>query len=711
MKTIRVGLAGNPNTGKTTIFNALTGSNQRVGNYAGVTVEKKEGRVVRGDTEIVVWDLPGIYSLTSYSIDEMITRDFILDERPDVIINVLDATNLERNLYLCLQFVELGLPVIGALNVIDQAESMGIRIDEKRLGELLGFPIVRTVGPRGKGLDHLLDRVEAVHDLWRSAAAAPASGRSAPRRSPGLDEPGRPTGAPIHLPVYSHQVESAIRAIGDLLESDSGFAAVNPCHWLAAKLLEKDANARQRLAAHPARQVAEAEIDRHIRAIERESGRDAEIVLSEQRYAWIHGAVREAVSKVEAPQPLTEKIDAVLLNRFLGLPIFLGILWLIFQATFTIGAIPQGWLEQLFSWMGDGVRQLVPPGLLQSLLADGIIAGVGGVLSFLPLVVILFMFISILEDTGYMARAAFIMDKFLHLFGLHGQSFLPMMVGFGCSVPAVMAARSLKSPRDRIVTILVIPFMSCGAKLPVYVLLAGTFFSAWAGTMVLAMYVIGIFLAMVSALIFRKTVLRGLSTPFVMELPPYRTPTARGILRQVGDKSAQYFKKAGTVILAAAILIWAITTFPAPPENAPGDPITYSVAGQIGKAIEPAFKPLGFDWKIAIATVTGFAAKEVVVSTLGVLYSVDDKNAITEGDDAEAPLRVALRADPAYNPLVGFTLMLFTLVLAPCFAAQATIRAELGWKWLGFYVAYSILAAWGLCFAVYQIGRLLGLGA
>lgn len=703
MKQIRIGLAGNPNSGKTTIFNALTGSHQKVGNYAGVTVEKKEGRLVRGDYEFIVYDLPGTYSLTSYSIDEVVTRDFILMDKPDVVIDVLDATNLERNLYLCLQFRELGLPLVGALNIMDQAESRGIRIDEVQLSRLLGFPIVKTVGPKGKGLDAILDAVVRLHE--------------APRTS--LADPG----------MFNGQLRQAYEQVVNALDTDTEFIARYPAPWLAVKLLEKDQDAARRLEGHRNRPAVEAAVAKGIQAVEKAEDRDAEIVVSEQRYGWIHGAASEAVRRVEARQTITELVDKVLINRFLGLPIFLGILWAIFQATFTLGAWPQEWLELFFGWAGDSLASIVPDGMLQSLLVDGIVGGVGGVFSFIPLVIILFVFISILEDTGYMARVAFIMDRFLHIFGLHGQSFLPMMLGFGCSVPAILGARTLKSTRDRIITILVIPFMSCGAKLPVYVLLAGAFFAQNAGTVVLSVYLVGVTLAMLSALLFRKTVLKGPDTPFVMELPPYRLPTLKGIGWHVLDKSMQYFKKAGTVILAASILIWAITTFPqkpgaeeaapaatssavetvtalpAPGLDEPSD-LEYSLAGRVGKFLEPLFRPLGFDWKIAIATVTGFAAKEVVVSTLGILYSVGEE----ETEDSES-LQQALQADPVFNPLVAYTLMLFTLILAPCFAAQATVKAELGWKWLGFYVVFSILAAWLVCFGVFQIGTLLGLGA
>ncbi|MBL8965818.1 MAG: ferrous iron transport protein B, partial [Spirochaetaceae bacterium] len=474
--------------------------------------------------------------------------------------------------------------------------------------------------------------------------------------------------------------------------------------------------------------------------IEKHYGKDAEIVVSERRYGYIRGAAREAVTiKAKTDFSLTEAIDRVIMNRYLSLPIFVGVLWGVFQLTFALGAYPMAWLEGFFSWLGGTVGAAIPAGALNSLVVDGVIGGVGGVFSFVPLIVILFFLLSVLEDIGYMSRAAFATDRLLHAFGLHGQSVFPMMLGFGCSVPAIMAARTLKSPRDRVVTILVIPFLSCGAKLPVHVLLAAAFFPERAANVVLLIYAIGVALALLSALVLKKTVLRGDPTPFVMELPPYRAPTLRGLLWHVGEKTAQYAKKAGTVILASSILIWAITTFPAyepteaelatlradiaaglpavgaAPESAEREveaalemalretALSRSYAGRLGKLIEPVFRPLGFDWKIGVATVTGFAAKEVVVSTLAILHRAGGE----EGEESES-LRSALRADPVFNPLVAFVLMLFTLAIPPCFAALATIRAELGWKWLAFAVAFMLGVGWTLGFAVYQVGVLAG---
>ena len=708
-RAITAALAGNPNAGKTTIFNALTGAHHKVGNYPGVTVEKREGSRVRNGRSYGFIDLPGIYSLTAYSLDEVVTRDFLLDHQPDVIVNVMDSTNLSRHLYLCLQFQELGIPVVGVLNMSDEAEAKGIRIDARALEDVLGIPMVKTVGPKNDGVEGILDAVDRVVD----------SGGGAPGKSV----------------RYGDEIEDRLAPLEAALASDAAFAARFPSRWMAVKLLEKDGHAFEKLAGHADGTRIAALAGESSSWIDGHFGKDSEIVVSEQRYGYIRGAVKEAVKVERKPDfSLTEAIDKVVMNRFLALPIFIGVLWSVFQITFALGEHPMAWLEGMFGWLGGAVSAVLPEGLLRSLLVDGVIGGVGGVFSFVPLIVILFFLLSVLEDVGYMSRAAFATDKILHTFGLHGQSVFPMMLGFGCSVPAIMAARTLKSPRDRIVTILVIPFMSCGAKLPVHVLFAAAFFPRNAANMVMLVYAIGVVLALGSAWLLKRTVLRGEATPFVMELPPYRAPTASGLAWHVWEKTKHYVQKAGTVILASSVLIWAITTFPAYEPSAaelqaaragfladrPGATeeeissrletvvaeraLGHSAAGTIGKFIEPAFRPLGFDWKLGVATVTGFAAKEVVVSTLGVLYSVG-----TEESEESEGLREALRGDPNWTPLLAFAMMVFTLVIPPCFAALATIRAELGWKWLGFAFAFMTTLGWVLGAAIFQIGSLAGL--
>jgi ferrous iron transport protein B len=686
-QALRIALAGNPNSGKTTLFNCLTGAHHKVGNYPGVTVEKREGVRVRNGKQYHFIDLPGIYSLTAYSIDEVVARDFILDEKPDVIVDVLDSTNLERNLYLCLQFQELGIPVIGALNMSDEAESRGIFIDDKQLTLTLGIPLVKTVGPKGLGAGLLLDCIDQVQD--------PAF-----------------SGKRLN---YGNEIEGRLEAIESAIAASPSFAAQYPVRWLAVKLIEKDSNAFERLQEHPQAAKIEAMAWEAVAWIEKHFGKDAEIVISEQRYGYIRGAVKEAVRIVRKPDfSLTEAVDRVIMNRFLSLPVFVLVLWGVFQLTFLLGQYPMDWLESFFGLLSGTILNIMPDTLLRSLLVDGVIGGVGGVLSFVPLIVILFFLLSILEDVGYMSRAAFATDKLLHSFGLHGQSIFPMMLGFGCSVPAIMASRTLKSPRDRIITILVTPMMSCGAKLPVHVMLAAAFFPDHASGMVMLIYAAGVALSLCCAFVLKKTVLKGDPTPFVMELPPYRSPTPQGILWHVWEKTWLYVKKAGTIILASAVLIWAITSFPAyePPAGETGDQVAHveaalkhSYAGRLGEFIVPIFRPMGFGWKLAAASVTGFAAKEVIVSTLGILYRVG-----TEETEESEDLRKAIREDPEMSPLSAFVFMLFTLIIPPCFAALATIRAEIGWKWLGFELVFLLILGWVLCTVVYQIGSLTGFG-
>ncbi len=729
-KTLLVALAGNPNAGKTSLFNALTGARQKVGNYPGVTVEKREGMVEHAGYSIRLIDLPGTYSLTAYSPDEVVTRDFLLEERPDVIIDVLDSTNLERNLYLCLQFRELGMPVVGALNMTDEADAKGIFVDAGLLSGTLGIPLVKTVGKSGAGMEALLDAVVKAASMMPPASGS-ASGST-----------GGASG--FRLPSYGPELEAKLSELESLIATDMSFISKNPSRWMAIKLLENDSRAIETLGRHVHGTRIAAEAEKARSWLSRHFGRDSEIVVSEQRYAYIHGALREGLRQAKAPGPLvqnadntppavpakksldlTERIDRILMHSLFGLPIFFLIVWGIFRLTFALGEYPAALLETLFGLFSQAVSGALPDGLLKSLIVDGIIGGMGGVFSFVPLIVILFLCISFLEDTGYLSRAAFLTDRFLHFFGLHGQSFMPMMLGFGCTVPAIMATRTLKSPKDRIATILAVPFMSCGAKLPVYVLIAGTFFDRNAGDMVMLMYFTGVVLSLLSTLFLRKTVLRGATTPFVMELPPYRLPTLRGIAWHVGDKILDYMKRAGTVILAASILIWFLTSFPALPSPSASGAVAdsgilaastaavatvataerqleYSFAGRIGRFIEPALRPLGFNWKLGVALIPGFSAKELVVSTLGILYGAAD-----ESIDNPASLRQALRSDPGLDPLIALAFMMFLLIMPPCLASLATIRAEAGDRWMLFQVAYSMGMAWLVAFLVRQGGLLL----
>ncbi|MEK6796862.1 MAG: ferrous iron transport protein B [Spirochaetota bacterium] len=681
-KHITIALAGNPNAGKTTIFNALTGSREHVGNYAGVTVEKKEGIIKRNDITIRIFDLPGTYSLTAYSLDEVVARDSIIDEKPDVIIDVIDSTNLERNLYLCLQFQEMSVPIVGALNMSDEAEMQGIIIDEEHLSRVLGIPMVKTVGSREKNIDALLD-----------LAIRTARGPKAERE---VD--------------YGREVEQELRKLSDAIKSDASFSSRYDARWTAIKLLEKDTNVLKKISGHGQPERVEAQVQKGIRWLEKHFNESADVIIAEQRYAYIRGAVRESVRSARRipGASFTDRIDRVLLNRIAGLPIFLLIVWGMFQLTFTLGEFPMHLIESFFSWLASFAVAVLPDTMFRSLLVDGVIGGVGGILTFLPNILLLFLCISFLEDTGYMARAAFLMDRVMHRVGLHGQSFIPLLTGFGCSVPAILAARTLRNEKDRITTILIIPLMSCGAKLPVYTLLIGAFFApSVSGNVLFSIYLIGVLLAVIMAILFRGILFRGESSPFVMELPPYRLPTVRAVLTHIGERAWIYIRKAGTLILAASVLIWFLTSFPKPDASAKGPPVSAveaSFAGRIGKFIEPAIHPLGFDWKTGIALITGFVAKETIVSTMGTIYKV-------EGDET-ASLRKALAADKHFNPLIAFCLMIFVLIYVPCLTTLAVVKQELGsYKWVAFFIAYTTMLAWVVTFLIYAAGRFLGLGA
>ena len=704
---LTIALAGNPNAGKTSIFNALTGTHHKVGNYPGVTVEKREGSIEFQGRTIHIVDLPGTYSLTAYALDEVVARDFVLNEKPDIIVDVLDSTNLERNLYLLLQLIELGLPVVAALNMSDEAAEKGIVIDHTLLSKTLGVPMVPTVGSRGDGVRELLETTIATFDA-----------HTLPR-----------------MPNYGEDIETHIAVLVELLKEDEKFTAAYSPRWMAIKLIEKDPDAQKRIEHHACAAKIRTALEAAWHWIALHYGKDPEIIMSEQRYGYIHGAVSEAIHRRRLRGiSLTESIDRFVMHPLVGMPLFFFIIWAIFKLTFALGEYPMVWLEQLFGNLETIVQRSTLSATIQDLLINGIIHGVGGVLSFVPLIVILFFCISFLEDTGYIARAAFLTDRFLRAIGLHGQSFMPLMLGFGCSVPAIMATRTLKSPKERIATILAIPFVSCGGKLPIYVLLAGTFFPNNASTVVMLMYATGLVLSVLSTFFLRRTVLKGESMPFVMELPPYRMPTLKGVLWHVWEKTWSYIRKAGTIIMAVSVLMWLITSYPKAKgieEFAAGARLSvataqpglddaviaarveelvrqyqleHSIAGRIGKIIEPVIAPIGFNWKIGVALLPGLSAKELVVSTLGVLYGapVDDTS---EGTS----LRQSLREAPDWSPRIALALMVFILVMPPCFASLATIRAEAGNKWLAFQVAYSLVLAWLISFLVSMLGRAVGM--
>ncbi len=680
-------LAGNPNSGKTTLFNCLTGARQHVGNYAGVTVEKKEGTCIFGEVEIKVVDLPGTYSLTAYSVEELVARNFIIEEKPDVVVAVIDASNLERNLYLALQVMELGVPVVLAFNMSDLARERGVEFNLELLSSLLGAPIVPTVGSKNTGMRELL---AAALDTARA-------GRTA--RAPDIR--------------YGQDIEQSLARIGACLDASSHKSADQRARrWTAIKLLENDAQVAARVEAPEIHQVVAAERAR----IETVLGDTAEMIVADRRYGFISGACQEAVrSTVESRHTMSDRIDDIVIHRVWGLPIFLGLMYLMFWLTFSAGAPFVDWLEGLFGWLRGAVSGLWPAGsesILKSLLVDGILGGAGGVMVFLPNIMLLFLAIAILEDSGYMARAAFMMDRLMHMIGLHGKSFIPMLTGLGCSVPAIMATRTLENQRDRLTTMLVIPLVSCGARLPIYALIIPAFFpEAWRAPMLWIVYVIGIVLAIVCAKLLRSTLFKGASVPFVMELPPYRMPTVKGMLIHMWERAGLYLKKAGTIILGISIVLWALTSFPrmqtsgphASPEERRAAELSHTVAGRVGHAIEPFIKPLGFDWRIGTAMIGALAAKEVFVAQMGIVYSVGADGAKSE------TLREKLRAN--YSPLVGFCVMLFMLISAPCMATIAVTKRESNsWKWALFQLFGLTVMAYLLTMLVFQAGSMLGIG-
>ncbi|MEN6575718.1 MAG: ferrous iron transport protein B [Phycisphaerales bacterium] len=680
---IIVALVGNPNSGKSSLFNMITGSHQHVGNYPGVTVEKKEGYCAHDGCEIKFVDLPGTYSLTAYSTEEIITRRFILEEGPDVVVDVLDASNIERNLYLGTQLIEMNVPLVLAFNMSDLAKRRGLEFDLEQLSCLLEARIVPTVGNKGEGGDALLDAILKTAREGRK-----------PR---------------MHGLRYGDEIEEELARVESVvLAREKGLAGKYGSRWVALKLIEQDDEILAKVQNQEVRDVVSKSVS-HLRSIFRD---EPEIVLADRRYGFISGACQETIKdSIERRHDASDIVDAVVTNRLLGLPIFLVLMYAVFWLTFTLGEYPMRGLEWLFGWLGSSVSGLWPegsPSWLRSLLVDGVIAGVGGVIVFLPNILLLFLAIAMLEDTGYMARAAFVMDRIMHKIGLHGKSFIPMLIGFGCSVPAIMAARILENRRNQLTTIMVIPLMSCGARLTIYSLIIPAFFSLhWRGPVMWLVYLVGILLAVICAKLLRLTVFRGETMPFVMELPPYRMPTPKSVLIHMWQRGSMFLKKAGTVILGISIVLWVLASFPKPsPEQLAGldeeqaqqVALEHSVIGRVGRFVEPAIKPLGFDWRIGTALIGAVAAKEVFVSQLSIVFAVGS-------EDGVDVLHERLRAN--YTPLVGFCIMLFSLIATPCMATVAMTRHETNsWGWAAFQFFGLTVLAYGITLVVYQVGRL-----
>lgn len=673
-------LVGNPNCGKTTMFNEITGSTQYVGNWPGVTVEKKEGKARNLKEDVKIIDLPGIYSLSPYSMEEIIARDYIIDEKPDVVINIVDSSNIERNLYLTMQLMEMGVPVVIALNMMDMVAARGDKIDVKGLEKLLGVPVIPTSASKGNGIKEVMDRALEV------AQTAAVAERESTKRP------------------YDKSIEKCLDEIEKILSTIESDHRYNQ-RWVALKVLEADEKIREKIQLP-------SEVDEAVKAItaklEKEYDDDIETIIADNRYRYITEIVSKVVIKKSGNSlTLSDKIDKVVTNRFLAIPIFLAALFVVFQITFgTVGSFTIDWIDgfinetvagSLSGWL-EGANAAE---WLHALVIDGIVAGVGGILVFVPQIMILFFFLSLLEDSGYMARAAFIMDRMLRKLGLSGKSFIPMIMGFGCSVPAVMASRTLENEKDRKLTIILTPFMSCGARLPVYALFTAAFFARNQSLVIFSIYLLGIVVAILSGILLKNTILKGDTAPFVMELPPYRIPTLKGMAIHMWDRGKGFIKKAGTVIFAASVVVWFLQSFSLSfemvdnPEN--------SIFGFIGKGIAPIFAPLGFgDWKSSVALLTGFVAKEVVVSTMGILHGLGE----AAGESGE--LYTTLQA--YFTPLKAYAFMAFTLLYMPCIAAFASIRRELNsWKWTMFTVLYQTTVAWMVAFLIYQIGRLFGL--
>ncbi len=662
---VRVALAGNPNTGKSTMFNALTGSHQHVGNWPGVTVEKKVGRFFYKNKEFEVIDLPGTYGLTASSLDERVARDFLIRDKPDVTVIVMDSTNLERNLYLAISVLELGGKIVLDLNMNDIAEHKGIKIDIEKMGKVLSCPVVKTDVFHKNGLE----------DLKEAILKAVAS----PEKSEFFVD-------------YSEDVENEISKIKRGFESEN----IYPKRFLITRLLEGDPEIVKYLEQTGRKSIAE-EVMHAASKLEKDFGYDMETWMIERRYDFIRGLLKESVRVSKGKKKeltVSDKIDMVLTNRFLGIPIFLVVMWATFEATFTIGGWLADYVDMFFGWLSDitvaGMGAMQAPAWLTSLLTDGLIGGVGTVLVFLPNIMILFLAIAILEDSGYMARAAFVMDKLMHAIGLHGKSFIPMIIGFGCNVPAIMSTRTLSSEKDRILTILINPFMSCSARLPIYILFTSVFFKSNQGTVVFSLYLLGIIVAILSAKILKPIFFKHETAPLIMELPPYRLPTAKTTLIHMWERSSAFLKKAGTVIVAGVVLVWFLSSFPTSVQYASQQ----TLIGHLGMFLAPIFKPAGFGfWQAGVALFFGVIAKETVVGTMGTLFG------------GSGNLMSTL---PRYfTPLSAYSFMIMSLLYIPCIASIGAIYKETNWKWATFSVTYSLAIGWTFAVAFYQIGSLI----
>lgn len=682
--TIEIALVGNPNCGKTSFFNRATGLREHVGNYGGVTVDAKEAVFKHKGYTIHLIDLPGTYSITEYTPEEIYVRTYITDRHPDIVLNIVDASNLERNLFLTTQLIDMNIKVVMALNMYDELGKEGAYLDYDYLGHLLGFPIVPTTACQGQGIEHVLDKIIEVFE-----------DRSEVCRH-------------IHI-NYGTEIEEAIDKVKKTILPNQEVTDRFAPRYLAIKILEDDAITQKLLENVPNYGQIEHVACKYREILEKEYKEEIRTIITNAKYGFIRGALKETYTVGDKDKrQLTNAIDTVLTHHWLGFPVLLLFMWIMFQTTFSLGSYPMEWIEAGVEALGNWVGRVMPAGPLNDLIVDGVIAGVGGVIVFLPNILILFFFISLMEDTGYMARAAFIMDRLMHKIGLHGKSFIPLLIGFGCNVPAILATRTLENRKERMMTMLIIPFMSCSARLPIYILLVSAFFPFHQGLVLLSIYIVGVGVAILTALLLKKTLFHKVSDPFVMELPPYRMPTMRNTLFHMWAKAGQYLKKMGTVILLASVLIWALGYYPRHPEYAKQSPeqMESSYIGRVGKTIEPVLAPLGFDWKMGVSIVTGLAAKEIVVSSMGILYHTDSEGEMNvQGLAENLQKQKNAEGKPLFTPLVAYGFMLFILLYFPCMAVIAAIRKEAGRRWALFTIFYTTGLAWIVAFCVYQIGN------
>ena len=690
--TINVALVGNPNCGKTSLFNFASGAHERVGNYAGVTVDAKEGHATFEGYDFILVDLPGTYSLSAYSPEELYVRKQLVDLTPDIVLNVIDSSNLERNLYLTTQLIDMHLRIVCALNMFDEVENRGDEVNYDQLGGLFGIPMVPTVFKTGRGVKELFHKMIELYEG---------------------QEDEKPQYRHIHI-NYGHEIEQGIADIQVYLKKDQSIREKYSTRFLSIKLLEKDKNAEELIASLPEASKMMRVRDKASARVQEEKLTDSETAIMDAKYGFIHGALQEASYTTGNKKDIyqfTHWIDSIITNRYLGFPIFLALFWMMFEVTFILGQYPMDWIDLGVGKLAELISQYTPAGPVKDMLVDGIIGGVGAVIIFLPQILILYFFISYMEDSGYMARAAFIMDKLMHKMGLHGKSFIPLVMGFGCTVPAVMATRTIESRKSRLITILILPMISCSARLPIYIMIIGTFFAVkYQSLAMISLYVIGILMTIIFSKLFSKYLIKGEDTPFVMELPPYRFPTWKAIGRHTWEKGKQYIKKMGGIILVASIIVWALGYFPHHDALSKSQQQEASFIGKIGKAIEPAFLPQGFNWKLDVGIVAGVGAKEIVASTIGVLYSTDDKSidSKTSSDvsNKNSSLKEKMTAD-GITPLTAYSFLLFVLLYFPCVATLAAIRAETGsWKWAAFSALYTTGLAWIVSAVVYQVGRL-----